>query len=67
MIELNTFFNNFMPGICLNIIMEKINFVMEFFVISIPMLWVYDHYKYCSFFIAGIVFIRQNLTSDSDV
>ena len=29
LIELDTFFNNFVPGICLNFVMEKINFVME--------------------------------------
>ena len=29
MIELDTFFNYFMPGICLNFVMEKNNFVME--------------------------------------
>ena len=28
MIELDTFFNNFIPGICLNFVVEKINFVM---------------------------------------
>ena len=28
-IELETFFNNFMSGICLNFVMEKINSVME--------------------------------------
>ena len=25
----DTFFNNFVPGICLNFVMEKITFVME--------------------------------------
>ena len=27
MIQLDTFFNDFIPGICLNFVMEKINFV----------------------------------------
>ena len=31
--------------------------------IWIPMLWVYDHYKYFNSFSAGIVFTRLNLTS----
>ena len=37
--------------------------VSSFRFIWIPMLWVYDHWKYFDFFSAGIVFIRQNLTS----
>ena len=38
--------------------------VSSFQFISIPMLWVYVHYKYFNYFSAGIVFIhvRQNLT-----
>ena len=35
----------------------------SFWFIWIPMLWVYGHYKYFNSFSAGIVFIRQNLTS----
>ena len=35
--------------------------VCSFRFIRIPMLWVYDHYKYVNFFSAGTVFIRQNL------
>ena len=37
--------------------------VVSFWFIWIPMLWVYGHYKYIYSFSAGIVFIRQNLTS----
>ena len=37
--------------------------VCSFCFIWIPMLWVYDHYKYVYSFSAGIDFSRQNLTS----
>ena len=32
---------------------------------TVPMLWVYGHYKYCNSFIAGTVFIWQILTHES--
>ena len=35
--------------------------VGSFHFILIPMLWVYDHYKYFNSFSAEIVFIRQNM------
>ena len=34
---------------------------ISFWLIWIPMLWVYDHEKYFNCFMAGIVFIHQNL------
>ena len=38
-------------------------FVSSLRFIWIPMLWVYDHYKYCYSYSAGIDFRRHNLTS----
>ena len=39
-----------------------INFlVSSFCFILIPMVWVYDHYKYCNCFSSGTVFRSQNL------
>ena len=43
--------------IIINILVSSFRFIW------IPMLWVFDHYKFFNFFSAGIVFIRQNLTS----
>ena len=41
-----------------------INVLVSFFrFIWIPMIWVYDHYKYLYYYSAGIDFGRQNLTS----
>ena len=41
-----------------------INVLASFFCfVKIPMLWVYDHYKYFNCFSAGTVFILQNPTS----
>ena len=43
-----------------------INVFVSFFRFTwIPMLWVYDQYKYVNSYSADIDFIRQNLTSDS--
>ena len=37
--------------------------ISSFWFIWIPMLWVYDHYKYLYFYSAGVDFKRQDLTS----
>ena len=43
--------------IIMNVLVTSFQFIWT------PMLWVYDHYKWYIFFIAGIVFLRQNVTS----
>ena len=44
----------------INVLVSSVRFIW------IPILWVYDRYKYAYFYSAGIDFRRHNLTSDSD-